>query len=214
MNAQKLMKYMDAQGVPYETPGGRLRVMDASQLPGAHRQYFDKRGFYMSDKVDAAEEAVKNAEQAQAEADQEAKAARTANEDATLEAAKAKADVIDEITPLAGTEREMTIAGLLNPEGAGPVPAHLESHEPQAAAVEPVGDDSEQAAEDEANSDESKTLRGKLPPDFPHAKELSDAGYGTYAKVRALIATGDKWYNDVPGIGDKKAPDVEAALKE
>lgn len=55
-------------------------------------------------------------------------------------------------------------------------------------------------------------LRGALPDDFPHAKALKDAGHDTYGKVRKLVAKGDDWFISVPGIGDKKAPDVVAAI--
>lgn len=55
-----------------------------------------------------------------------------------------------------------------------------------------------------------KGLKGKLPDDFPHRKELEAAGITSYGRVRALA--GD--YSSVPGIGPAKGAEIDAALSE
>jgi hypothetical protein len=64
------------------------------------------------------------------------------------------------------------------------------------------------------DDDLNMTLRGPLPDDFPSRSALDAAGYGTYAKVRKLIAKGEGWYKDVPDIGEKRFGAIEDALKE
>ncbi len=51
---------------------------------------------------------------------------------------------------------------------------------------------------------------GALPEDFPGKTALDEAGYGTYAKVRALVDKGE--LTSVPGIGDATASKIVAAL--
>lgn len=120
------------------------------------------------------------------------------DEEAKLEEAVEKAEEIDKVLPMGETEKEMTTIGLLNPEGAEPAPPETERHDGEGPAP---------AAKVSAKV-------GTLPDGFPHRKELEDAGYGTYAKARKLVARGEGWYKEVPGIGEAKAADVEQALKE
>lgn len=89
--------------------------------------------------------------------------------------------------------RPETVTGLM-PEMAVPL-----------AELAPAGEE-----EDDVNM----TLRGTLPEDFPSRAALDAAGYGTYAKVRKLVAKGEGWHKDVTGIGDKSFGAVEDALKE
>jgi hypothetical protein len=90
--------------------------------------------------------------------------------------------------------RPETVTGLM-PEMAVPL-AELEN----AAAAE--------------EADDTTALRGPLPDDFPSRAALDAAGYGTYAKVRKLVAKGEGWYKDVPDIGEKRYGAIEDALKE
>jgi hypothetical protein len=193
MNAQQLIRYMDVNGVPYVINGARLRVMDTSQLPGAMRDLLDERGFYLSEKVVAAEEAKTNAEAVQADADKQMKAARATGEEAALDAAKAQTEAIRDILPMGETEREMTTIGLLNPTGDTKVPAHLESHAPQ--TPKPTADADDDETKNQANQ---KHLRGPLPDGFPGKAAFEAAGYTTFAKVRAVRKAGTK----VDGVGD------------
>ncbi len=201
MNAQQLIRYMDVNGVPYVINGARLRVMDTSQLPGSMRNLLDERGFYLSEKVVAAEEAKSNAETVQADAEKQMKAARATGEEAALDAAKAQTEAIREILPMGDTEREMATIGLLNPTGDTNVPAHLEAHAPQspkpsATALDPAAtEDSTESLKDPSNP---KHLRGALPDGFPGKAAFDAAGYTTYAKVRAVRKAGTK----VEGVGD------------
>ena len=64
------------------------------------------------------------------------------------------------------------------------------------------------------DSDLNMELRGALPDDFPSRAALDAAGFGTYAKVRKLVAKGEGWYKDIPNIGDKTFGAVEDALRE
>jgi hypothetical protein len=172
--------------------------MDLSQLPGAWRTLFDERGFLMDE--------------------------QKKNEEAALEAAREKVKEINEVSPMGETEKEMTIMGLINPEGNTAVPPELESHEvtakPTAEAIEDIDPESHPSSPvagevaDEDEGDTGKKLRGKLPDDFPGATALTEAGHGTYAKARALVAKGDKWYADIPGIGEATAVKIEEALGE
>jgi hypothetical protein len=51
MNQLQLKAYLEAQGIEHTTTGGRLRVMDASQLPQAYRDLFDGRGYLQEGKM-------------------------------------------------------------------------------------------------------------------------------------------------------------------
>lgn len=204
MNAQQLIKYMDTNGVPYSLAGNRLKVMDVSQLPGSEQDKFDDRGFYMSDKVEAAEAALSNAATVQADADDTAKAARQSGEEAALDAAKAQTAAVREILPMGETEKEMTVVGFLNPTGDTAVPAHLESHEPKAPKViKPEVEEPEEEAK-------ANRLRGALPDGFPGKAAFEAAGYNTYAKVRAVRKSGTA----VKGVGDATGAAVDEIFAE
>jgi hypothetical protein len=64
----------------------------------------------------------------------------------------------------------------------------------------------------DAEDDGGKSLRGKLPEDFPGYAAFVAAGHTTYAKVRRLRDGGK--LTSVSGIGDATAAQVEEALKE
>jgi hypothetical protein len=113
MNQLQLKAYLENQGIEHITTGKRLRVMDKSLLPQAYRDYFDERGFLLEGKMDETKK----------------------DEEAALEAAKKLTKKIDAVLPMGETEKEMTVMGLLNPDGDTKVPAHLESHEPKGSSL-------------------------------------------------------------------------------
>ncbi len=77
----------------------------------------------------------------------------------------------------------------------------------------PLAELEAKASTDLAEDDEPNVaLRGTLPDDFPHRAALDEAGFGTYAKVRKLVAK-EGWHSDVAGIGEKSAGAIEDALK-
>lgn len=65
---------------------------------------------------------------------------------------------------------------------------------------------------EESAGDTGKTLKGKLPADFPAKAELEAAGVTTYARARAL-RDGDG-FTSVAGIGTAKEAQIIEALKE
>ena len=69
-----------------------------------------------------------------------------------------------------------------------------------------------EAAEEATVAKEAAPLRGKLAEDFPGRAALDEAGHGTYAKVRALTGKGEKWWADVPGIGEATATKITEAI--
>jgi hypothetical protein len=63
-----------------------------------------------------------------------------------------------------------------------------------------------------ADASTSKTLKGKLPEDFPGRAALEAGGVTTYAQVRKL-RDGDG-LTSVAGVGDATASQIEEAIKE
>lgn len=196
MKALEIVKQLETSGVPHVVIGGRLRVMDMTQVPGALRPSFDDRGFYVSSKTEAADAALEHAAEVQQGSDVTAKTANHEAEGAAFEAARTQTEAIREVLPMGETEREMTLVSLLNPSGSTAVPAHLETHEPKGPPIVAV-----KAAElEEADAPEkAKRLSGHLPEGFPGKAAFEAAGFDTYAKVRAVRKSGEK----VENVGDK-----------
>jgi hypothetical protein len=95
--------------------------------------------------------------------------------------------------------------------------------DPASAANEAAREDEDETAvtaeakpsdEDEGESGHTAALRGPLPEGFPGRVALDEAGHGTYAKARKLIAKGEGWWKDVAGVGEVTAGHIEDALKE
>ncbi|HKS27824.1 MAG TPA: hypothetical protein VJS44_08395 [Pyrinomonadaceae bacterium] len=83
---------------------------------------------------------------------------------------------------------------------------------PTASMTAPDLSNVARASEDAEPETEGKSLRGKLPEDFPGQAALEAEGVGTYAQARKRVKDGT--LTDIPGIGDATAAKIAEALGE